>query len=108
MPPIGLANSCPTHGSPRILTRDAGSLPNGSQSHSKTFIAWLISNGHGVSVLLLSPTPRNAARGVAAGQGLRGFGEIHAFGDRCDHFQVSSEFALGPGFSWCVSALICA
>jgi hypothetical protein len=41
-----LANSCPTHGSPRILTRDAGWLRNGSQSHSKTFIAWLISNGH--------------------------------------------------------------
>jgi hypothetical protein len=110
IPPIGLANSCPTPGSPRILTRDAGWLRNGSQSHSKTFIAGPISNGHGVSVLLLSHTTRNAARGVAAGQGLRGFGDIHAFGDRCDlvNHWVSSEFALGSGFSWCVSALSCA
>jgi hypothetical protein len=34
-----------------------------------------------VSVLLPYPTRKNTARGVAAGRGPRGFGDIHAFGD---------------------------
>jgi AAA domain len=35
----------------------------------------------GLSVLLVHHTRKNAAEGVAAGQGLRGSGDIHAFGD---------------------------
>ena len=35
----------------------------------------------GVAVLLVHHTRKNAADGVAAGQGLRGSGDIHAFGD---------------------------
>ena len=35
----------------------------------------------GLSVLLVHHTRKNAADGVAAGQGLRGSGDIHAFGD---------------------------
>ncbi len=57
IPPIGLANSCPTPGSPRILTRVAGWLRNGSQSHSDTFIAWPISNGHRITPDPQSPGP---------------------------------------------------
>ena len=38
-------------------------------------------------------------RGVAAGQGPRGFGDLHVFDprDQVSH-SVHSEFALGPGF----------
>ncbi len=35
----------------------------------------------GVAVLLVHHTRKNAADGVAAGLGLRGSGDIHAFGD---------------------------
>jgi hypothetical protein len=35
----------------------------------------------GLSVLLVHHTRKNAAEGAAAGQGLRGSGDIHAFGD---------------------------
>jgi hypothetical protein len=34
-----------------------------------------------LSVILVHPTRKNAAGGVAAGQGLRGSGDLHAFGD---------------------------
>lgn len=36
---------------------------------------------HGLSVVLVHHTRKNAGDGVAAGQGLRGSGDIHAFGD---------------------------
>jgi RecA-family ATPase len=52
----------------------------------------------GLSVLLVHHTRKNAADGVAAGQGLRGSGDIHAFGDSNlylqrakDHLILSSE-----------------
>ena len=52
----------------------------------------------GLSVVLVHHTRKNAADGVAAGQGLRGSGDIHAFGDSNlylqrakDHLILSSE-----------------
>jgi hypothetical protein len=44
-------------------------------------------------------TRPGAPRGVAAGQGPRGFGDLHVFDprDQVSH-SVHSEFALGPGF----------
>src|ERR1700733_10138264 len=52
----------------------------------------------GLSVVLVHHTRKNAADGVAAGQGLRGSGDIHAFGDSNlylrrtrEHLVLSSE-----------------
>jgi RecA-family ATPase len=52
----------------------------------------------GLSVLLVHHTRKNTGEGVAAGQGLRGSGDIHAFGDSNlylqrtkDHLILSSE-----------------
>jgi RecA-family ATPase len=57
----------------------------------------------GLSVLLVHHTRKNAADGVAAGQGLRGSGDIHAFGDSNlylqrtkDHLILSSEHRAAP------------
>src|SRR5271166_2876794 len=57
----------------------------------------------GLSVLLVHHTRKNAPDGVAAGQGLRGSGDIHAFGDsnlylrRTDgHLILSSEHRSAP------------
>jgi hypothetical protein len=61
----------------------------------------------GLSVLLVHHTRKNVGEGVAAGQGLRGSGDIHAFGDSNlylqrtkDHLILSSEHraarASGP------------
>jgi hypothetical protein len=57
----------------------------------------------GLSVLLVHHTRKNAAAGVAAGQGLRGSGDIHAFGDSNlylqrtkDHLILSSEHRAAP------------
>jgi AAA domain len=56
-----------------------------------------------VSVLLVHHTRKNAAGGVAAGVGLRGSGDIHAFGDSNlylrrtkDHLILSSEHRAAP------------
>jgi RecA-family ATPase len=56
-----------------------------------------------LSVLLVHHTRKNAAGGVAAGQGLRGSGDIHAFGDSNlylrrtrDHLILSSEHRAAP------------
>ena len=56
-----------------------------------------------VSVLLLYHTRKNTARGVAAGQGPRGFGDIHVFGDSNlylrrtkEHLVLSSEHRAAP------------
>ncbi len=60
----------------------------------------------GVSVLLVHHTRKNAADGVAAGQGLRGSGDIHAFGDSNlylrrteEHLILSSEHRAAPATS---------
>jgi hypothetical protein len=57
----------------------------------------------GLSVLLVHHTRKNAGDGVAAGQGLRGSGDIHAFGDSNlylqrtkDHLILSSEHRAAP------------
>jgi RecA-family ATPase len=56
-----------------------------------------------VSVLLVHHTRKNAAGGVTAGQGLRGSGDIHAFGDSNlylrrtkEHLVLSSEHRAAP------------
>jgi hypothetical protein len=56
-----------------------------------------------LSVLLVHHTRKNAPGGVAAGQGLRGSGDIHAFGDSNlylrrtqDHLVLSSEHRAAP------------
>jgi AAA domain len=57
----------------------------------------------GLSVLLVHHTRKNATDGVAAGQGLRGSGDIHAFGDSNlylqrtkEHLILSSEHRAAP------------
>jgi hypothetical protein len=57
----------------------------------------------GLSVLLVHHTRKNVADGVAAGQGLRGSGDIHAFGDSNlylqrtkEHLILSSEHRAAP------------
>ena len=57
----------------------------------------------GLSVVLVHHTRKNAADGVAAGQGLRGSGDIHAFGDSNlylqrtkEHLILSSEHRAAP------------
>jgi RecA-family ATPase len=59
-----------------------------------------------LSVLLVHHTRKNAAGGVAAGQGLRGSGDIHAFGDSNlylrrtkEHLVLSSEHRAAPASS---------
>jgi RecA-family ATPase len=56
-----------------------------------------------LSVLLVHHTRKNAAGGIAAGQGLRGSGDLHAFGDSNlylrrtrDHLILSSEHRAAP------------
>jgi RecA-family ATPase len=56
-----------------------------------------------LSVQLVHHTRKNAAGGVAAGQGLRGSGDIHAFGDSNlylrrsrEHLELSSEHRAAP------------
>ncbi len=56
-----------------------------------------------LSVLLVHHTRKNAVGGIAAGQGLRGSGDIHAFGDSNlylrrtrDHLVLSSEHRAAP------------
>ena len=56
-----------------------------------------------LSVLLVHHTRKNATGGVAAGQGLRGSGDIHAFGDSNlylrrtkEHLVLSSEHRAAP------------
>jgi hypothetical protein len=60
----------------------------------------------GLSVLLVHHTRKNAGDGVAAGLGLRGSGDIHAFGDSNlylrrteEHLILSSEHRAAPASS---------
>lgn len=59
-----------------------------------------------VSVILVHHTRKNAAPGVAAGQGLRGSGDIHAFGDSNlylrrtrEHLVLTTEHRAAPAIS---------
>jgi len=59
-----------------------------------------------LAVVLVHHTRKNAAGGVAAGVGLRGSGDIHAFGDsnlylrrNRDHLVLSSEHRAAPASS---------
>jgi hypothetical protein len=67
----------------------------------------------GLSVLLVHHTRKNAADGVAAGQGLRGSGDIHAFGDSNlylqrtkEHLILSSEHRAAPASAPVYLALV--
>jgi hypothetical protein len=51
----------------------------------------------GLSVLLVHHTRKNAADGVAAGQGLRGSGDIHAFGDSNLYLQRADQSLILSG-----------
>jgi hypothetical protein len=66
----------------------------------------LLQRQFGLSVLLVHHTRKNAPDGVAAGQGLRGSGDIHAFGDSNlylrrteQHLILSSEHRAAPASS---------
>ena len=48
----------------------------------------------GLSVLLVHHTRKNAGDGVAAGQGLRGSGDIHAFGDSNLYLHRTKEYLM--------------
>jgi AAA domain len=48
----------------------------------------------GLSVLLVHHTRKNGADGIAAGQGLRGSGDIHAFGDSNLYLQRTKEHLI--------------
>jgi RecA-family ATPase len=59
-----------------------------------------------LSVLLVHHTRKNAAGGASAGQGLRGSGDIHAFGDSNlylrrtrEHLVLSSEHRAAPAWA---------
>jgi hypothetical protein len=67
----------------------------------------------GLSVLLVHHTRKNVADGVAAGQGLRGSGDIHAFGDSNlylqrtkEHLILSSEHRAAPASAPVYLALV--
>jgi hypothetical protein len=67
----------------------------------------------GLSVLLVHHTRKNAVDGVAAGQGLRGSGDIHAFGDSNlylqrtkEHLILSSEHRAAPASAPVYLALV--
>src|ERR1700677_2150316 len=66
-----------------------------------------------LSVLLVHHTRKNAAGGVAAGQGLRGSGDIHAFGDSNlylrrsrEHVVLSSEHRAAPAATSVILELV--
>jgi AAA domain len=66
-----------------------------------------------LSVLLVHHTRKNAAGGAAAGQGLRGSGDIHAFGDSNlylrrsrEHLVLSSEHRAAPAATSVILELV--
>jgi hypothetical protein len=68
-----------------------------------------------LSVLLVHHTRKNAAGGVAAGLGLRGSGDIHAFGDSNlylrrsrEHLVLSSEHRAAPASAPVILELVAA
>jgi AAA domain len=89
---------------PRLLLLDPLVRLHGIDENSAGEVAELLAffrslqREFDLSVMLVHHTRKNAAAGVAAGQGLRGSGDIHAFGDSNlylrrtrEHLVLSSE-----------------
>jgi hypothetical protein len=117
---ISSVRSCPTSGSRRtprhgareprkVVERDAESVATNPGADGDTLTVGLSFGSSSASRSCCCFTRPGTPRGVAAGQGPRDFGDLHAF-DRRDQVSrsVHSGYALGPGFSWCVPALTCA
>jgi hypothetical protein len=94
---------------PRLLLLDPLVRLHGIDENNAGEVAELLSYFRSLqrqldlSVLLVHHTRKNAAGGVAAGQGLRGSSDIHAFGDSNlylrrtrDHLVLSSEHRAAP------------
>ncbi len=58
----------------------------------------------GLSVLLVDHTRKNAAEGVAAGLGLRGSGDIHAFGDSNLYLRRAEQRLIHSSEHWAALA----
>ena len=94
---------------PRLLVLDPLVILHGIDENHAGDVAELLAYFRslqrqlGLSVLLVHHTRKNAADGVAAGQGLRGSGDIHAFSDSNlylrrseQHLILSSEHRAAP------------
>ena len=94
---------------PRLLLLDPLVRLHGIDENSAGEVAELLAYFRSLqrqldlSVLLVHHTRKNAAGGAAAGQGLRGSGDIHAFGDSNlylrrsrEHLVLSSEHRAAP------------
>ncbi len=94
---------------PRLLVLDPLVRLHGIDENSAGEVARLLAyfrslqRQFDISVLLVHHTRKNAAGGVAAGQGLRGSSDIHAFGDSNlylrrsrEHLLLSSEHRAAP------------
>ena len=94
---------------PRLLLLDPLVRLHGIDENSAGAVAELLAYFRslqrelGLSVLLVHHTRKNAGDGVAAGSGLRGSGDIHAFGDSNlylqrtkEHLVLSSEHRAAP------------
>ncbi len=94
---------------PRLLLLDPLVRLHGIDENNAGEVAELLAYFRGLqreldlSVLLVHHTRKNAPGGVAAGQGLRGSGDIHAFGDSNlylrrtqEHLVLSSEHRAAP------------
>jgi hypothetical protein len=94
---------------PRLLLLDPLVRLHGIDENSAGEVAELLAffralqREFDLSVVLVHHTRKNAAAGVAAGQGLRGSGDIHAFGDSNlylrrtrEHLVLSSEHRAAP------------
>jgi hypothetical protein len=97
---------------PRLLVLDPLVRLHGIDENHATDVAELLGYFRWLqrelclSVLLVHHTRKNAADGAAAGQGLRGSGDIHAFGDSNlylrrteEHLILSSEHRAAPASS---------
>jgi hypothetical protein len=94
---------------PRLLLLDPLVRLHGIDENNAGEVAELLAyfrslqRQHDLAVLLVHHTRKNAAGGVAAGQGLRGSSDIHAFGDSNlylrrsrEHVVLSSEHRAAP------------
>ena len=94
---------------PRLLLLDPLVRLHGIDENNASEVAGLLAYFRSLqrqldlSVLLVHHTRKNAAGGAAAGQGLRGSGDIHAFGDSNlylrrtrEHLVLSSEHRAAP------------